>query len=186
MKSLRALKAAGLIFAAMALGLMTAQGSYAVWNAGATAAAGTVQAAGFDVEMDNGSGAAVLMTQNDGSQGTVALNVGTVNAGASSFTAVKLTNNSDAGGDFTIRASVAGSPQFSAPGNLWTIQHRAAPGGNPASCNAALFAGTQDQTVDIPKGSSGIICFQVSLAASANIQGQVTTISVPLSAAQVG
>ena len=186
MKSLRALKAAGLIFAAVALGLMTAQGSYAVWNAGTTAAAGTVQSASFDVEMDNGSGAPVLMTQADGSQGTVALNVGTVNAGASAYTGVKITNKSNAGGQFTIRTSVAGAPQFSAAGNLWTIQHRAVSGTNPAACNAELFAGSQAQTVDLPKGTSGIICFQVSLAATANIQGQVTAISVPLTAAQVG
>lgn len=184
MNCLRVLKAAGLVLAALVLGLMTAQASYALWNAGTTVEAGTIQAASFDVVMDNGTGP-VLMTQADGSQGTLALNVGTVNAGSASYTGVLLTNNSDAGGSFTINAS-AGAAQVSSFPELWTIQHRAVAGTDLGACNAALFTGSQAQTVDIPKGGSGIICFQVTLAESANIQGQVSTITVPLSAAQVG
>lgn len=184
MKSLRVLKAAGLVLAALVLGLMTAQGSYALWNAGTQANAGTIQAASFDVVMDNGTGP-VLMTQADGSKGTVALNVGTVNAGSSAYTRVVLTNNSNAGGSFTINAS-AGAAQISSFPELWTVQHRAVSGTDPGACNAALFNASQPQTVDIPKGASGMICFQVTLAGSANIQGQASTITVPLSAAQVG
>ncbi|MBO0896466.1 hypothetical protein [Arthrobacter sunyaminii] len=52
MKSLRALKAAGLILAAVVLGLMTVQGSYALWNAAAPSNAGTIQAADFQVTFD--------------------------------------------------------------------------------------------------------------------------------------
>lgn len=49
MKSLRALKAAGLILAAVVLGLMTVQGSYALWNAAVPSNAGIIQAADFQV-----------------------------------------------------------------------------------------------------------------------------------------
>ncbi|MBO0908173.1 hypothetical protein [Arthrobacter sunyaminii] len=49
MKSLRALKATGLILAAVVLGLMTVQGSYALWNAAVPSNAGTIQAADFKV-----------------------------------------------------------------------------------------------------------------------------------------
>lgn len=185
MKSIRVLKAAGLVLAAVVLGLMSAQASYALWNTAATTDAGSIQAAGFDVRMDNGTGRPVLMTQADGTRGTVPLNAGTVNAGSSAYTAVVLSNDSNAGGEFTIRASVTGAAQTPA-GDLWRVAHRAVPGNDPASCNAALFAATAAQTVDIPKGASGTICFEVSLAASANIQGQASTISIPLSAAQVG
>ena len=51
-KSLRALKAAGLILAAVVLGLMTVQGSYALWNSAVTANAGTIQAADFSILVD--------------------------------------------------------------------------------------------------------------------------------------
>ena len=184
MKSLRALKAAGLILAAVALGLMTVQGSYALWNAAAAANAGTIQAASFDVEMFNGTGQ-VLMTQANGSQGIIGLDVGTVNAGASAYTGVRLTNTSNAGGTFTIQAS-AGAADISPSPDLWSIDHRAVAGTDLGACNAALFTSSQFQTTDIPKGSSGVICFKVSLAESANIQGQASTIKIPLSVAQVG
>ncbi|WP_104055259.1 MULTISPECIES: hypothetical protein [unclassified Arthrobacter] len=49
MKSLRALKATGLILAAVVLGLMTVQGSYALWNAAVPSNAGTVQSADFNI-----------------------------------------------------------------------------------------------------------------------------------------
>ncbi|MBP3037143.1 hypothetical protein J2M53_12905 [Arthrobacter sp. zg-ZUI100] len=50
-KSLQALKAAGLIVAAVVLGLMTVQGSYALWNAAVSAPPATVQAADFKVKI---------------------------------------------------------------------------------------------------------------------------------------
>ncbi|MBD7996057.1 hypothetical protein H9639_12180 [Arthrobacter sp. Sa2CUA1] len=183
MKSLRALKAAGLIFAAVVLGLMTVQGSYALWNAGAAANAGTIQAASFDVKMDNGTGT-VLMTQANGQPATLGLKTGPVNAGDSAYTGVVLTNDSNAGGPFTVRAS-ADAAQTSSPA-LWSVEHRAVAGADLGACNAALFTSSQAQTTDIPKGGSGVICFKVSLTASANIQGQASTINIPLSVAQVG
>ena len=145
MKSLRVLKAAGLVLAALVLGLMTAQTSYALWNAGTGADAGTIQSASFDVVMDNGTGP-VLMTQADGSQGTLSLNVGTINAGSATYTDVRLTNNSDAGGSFTISVS-AGAAQVSSFPELWTIQHRAVSGTDPGACNAALFTGDRKSVV---------------------------------------
>ncbi|WAP51141.1 hypothetical protein OL239_14825 [Arthrobacter sp. ATA002] len=51
MKNLRVLKAAGLIVAAVVLGLMTVQGSYALWNAVVPSNAATIQAADFRVKV---------------------------------------------------------------------------------------------------------------------------------------
>ena len=184
MKSLRALKAAGLILAAVALGLMTVQGSYALWNSAVSTNAGTIQAASFKVEMNNGKGP-VWMTQDNGSQGVVELNVGTVNAGASVYTGVRLTNKSDAGGTFTLRAS-AGPAEISPSSALWSVEHRAVSGTDLGACKAALFTSSQVQTTDIAKDGSGVICFKVSLAETAKIEGQPFTIKIPLSVAQAG
>lgn len=181
MKSTRVLKAAGLVLAAVVLGLLTVQGSYALWNKAVSANAGTIQAASFDVEMKSSAGTS-LMTLDSGAKGTVPLNAGTVNAGASAFTGVQLANKSNAGGQFTIRAS-AGTPITSGP---WRVEHRIVPGTDPAACTAAAYKASTADTADIPKGGAGVFCFQISLAETASIQGQQVALTVPLEVVQIG
>ena len=182
-----ALKATGLVSGAVLLGLLTVQGTYALWNAAVQAAEGSIQAAAFNVEMDGGIGT-VMMAQPDGSQGTVALattTLGTVDAGKSVYAGVRLTNHTDAGGEFTVRAS-AGQADTGSLGGLLSVQQRAVSGSDLNACaDPSLYAGTATGHVDIPKHGSGVLCFEVSLAATASAEGQVSTISVPLTVEQI-
>lgn len=182
-----ALKATGLVSGAVLLGLLTVQGTYALWNAAVQATSGSVQAASFNVEMDGGSGS-VMMAQPDGSQGTVALattNFGIVDAGTSVYAGVRLTNHTDAGGQFTLRAS-AGTVDTGSLGGSLAVQQRAVAGADLSACNnPALYAGTAAGPVEIPKHGSGVLCFQASLAATASAEGQVSTISIPLTVEQL-
>lgn len=184
-----ALKASGLVLCAVLLGLLTVQGTYALWSAAAPAAGGSLQAASLNVQMDGGTGV-VMMRQPDGTQGTVALAtapLGAVNAGQSVYAGIRLTNQTDAGGTFTLAAS-AGQPVIGgslAP--LLTVEHRAAAGSDLAACsNPALFTGPAAQVLELPKSASGILCFRVTLSAAANAEGQTSTISIPLTVEQKG
>ncbi|MCQ1951093.1 hypothetical protein NNX28_14310 [Arthrobacter sp. zg-Y859] len=76
------LKAAGLILAAVVLGLMTVQGTYALWNTAAPSNAGTIQAADFNI-LVNGS----PMTP-----GPLTLNVGDVAKGQPRYQSVTVEN----------------------------------------------------------------------------------------------
>ena len=174
---------------AVLLGLMTVQGTYALWSAAAPATAGSLQAASFNVEMDGGTGV-VMMRQPDGSQGSVGLAtapLGPVNAGQSVYAGVKLTNLTDAGGTFTL-AAAAGQPVVGgslAP--LLAVEQRAVSGADLAACsNPALFTGTAARTLELPKSASGVLCFRVTLSAEANAEGQTSTISIPLTVEQKG
>ena len=82
-KSLRALKAAGLILAAVALGLMTVQGSYALWNATVNTAPSTVQAADFSILVN---GVDMRGTQ-------VQLPIGELARGKTAYAAIEIRNN---------------------------------------------------------------------------------------------
>ncbi|MFC7861105.1 hypothetical protein [Arthrobacter koreensis] len=184
-----ALKGTGLVLCAVLLGLMTVQGTYALWSASAPSAGGSLQAASFNVEMDGGAGV-VMMEQPDGSQGTVGLAtapLGPVNAGESVYAGVKLTNLTDAGGTFTL-AATAGQPVVGgslAP--LLDIDQRAVGGADLAACsNPALFTGPAAPALELPKGTSGVLCFRVTLSAAANAEGQTSTISIPLTVEQKG
>ncbi|MFZ3454183.1 hypothetical protein [Arthrobacter sp. 7Tela_A1] len=182
-----ALKATGLVSGAVLLGLLTVQGTYALWDAAVQATTGNIQAATFNVEMDGGNGS-VMMAQPDGSAGTVSLAttaLGAVDAGASVYAGVRLTNHTDAGGEFTLRAA-AGQADTGSLGSLLTVHQRAVPGADLNACyNPALYTGTAAGSLDIPKHGSGVLCFEVSLAATAGAEGQVSTISIPLTVEQI-
>lgn len=83
MKSLRVLKAAGLILTAVVLGLMTVQGSYALWNAAAVSSPGTLQAADFSIKVNG---------QEMAGQ-TVPLTLGELLPGKTAYTAIDVKNN---------------------------------------------------------------------------------------------
>lgn len=83
MKSLRVLKAAGLILTAVVLGLMTVQGSYALWNAAAPSNAGTIQAADFSIKVNG----------QDMSAPVVPLTLGELTPGKTAYTAIDVKNN---------------------------------------------------------------------------------------------
>ena len=71
MKSTTTLKAAGLVLIAVVLGMLTVQGSYALWNKSVSSNAGTVQAADFRISLtDTDAIDRALARIADGTYGT--------------------------------------------------------------------------------------------------------------------
>ena len=192
----RSIKTAGMMLAAVLLGLMAVQGSYALWAEAATGTPGTVQSAAFTVNLSSTpSGRTVPMTI-DGQPATLALT--TTDAplqdlarGGSVYTSLAIANASDAGGDFDIsitatEASLVNLDGGALAGYLGISATRAA---SPAACTTAI--GYQNlssgfTTSVIAKGGSTVMCFKVTLdaAAPASIEGNSVAITIPLQARQ--
>lgn len=192
MKSINALKAAGLILVAILLGMLTVQGSYALWNKAVSSNAGTVKAADFRVSLtDTDTNRVTDMTLANGTAATLALSsvaTGVVIPGQSTYAGVRLANLTDAGGVFTVRAS-AGAPivQGSAGSSLAPyLTIRAVAAGALSQCNqSATYVGSPTSgpaTADIAKNGTGVFCFQIVLAATTpgSLTGQSAKISVPI------
>ncbi|WP_104091138.1 hypothetical protein [Arthrobacter sp. GMC3] len=192
MQSTRALKATGLVLVAVLLGLLTVQGSYALWNKSASTNAGTVQAAEFRVSLtDTITNQATDMTLDDGTAASFSLSTtpsGVVVPGQSSYAGVQLGNATNAGGEFTIRAST-GAPVVG--GNTGSplapyLSVKVVAASSLSQCSqAALYATAPSNgtgTLDIAKAATGVLCFQISLAATmpASLTGQSTRIAVPI------
>lgn len=192
MKSTRALKATGLVLVAVVLGLLTVQGSYALWNKFVAADAGVVQSADFRISLtDTTTSAYTDMTLPDGTAATLALSTtpaGIVVPGHSSYAGVQLGNVTNAGGPFTVRASTGvpaidnnvGSPLAPYLG-VKVVAATALSQCSQASLYASAPAnGTA--TVDIAKTATAVLCFQVTLAATmpAQLGGQTAAVAVPI------
>src|SRR6478752_5070392 len=103
MRIKRSLEAAALIAVAVVLGLSTVQGTYALWNATAVAAPGTISSASFDMALQAvNTGTSTNMTLADGkTSATLTLSpAGTLGPGTSVYGGVVVTNNTFAGGQF--------------------------------------------------------------------------------------
>jgi predicted ribosomally synthesized peptide with SipW-like signal peptide len=176
-KSLRALKAAGLILAAVVLGLMTVQGSYALWNAAVTATPGTVQSADFNILVNN-----VNMAT------TPSLNVGELTPGKPAYVPLMVTNavNVTADSPLVLQASVTGlNPVNTFEGNL-TVKSAVIQGA--AVCTPELpYAAGAPQLPVLGIKATQTICFKVELSGStpAQLLGAKVEIPVSLSVAQV-
>lgn len=111
MQSSHARKATALVLIAIMLGLLTVQGSYALWNKAADANAGTVPAAHFRIGLtDTETNRFTDMTLSDGTSATISLSTtpaGVVLPGHSTYAGVQLVNATNASGIFTVRASTA-------------------------------------------------------------------------------
>ena len=176
MKSLRALKAAGLIITAVVLGLMTVQGSYALWNAVVPSNAGTVQSSNFSI-LVNG----VEMTAL---QQPLALNLAELKPDGSSYTSVVVTNNVNATSAMKVKpiiqvgAATAGFAQY------LTVQTTVPLAGQ--TCETAAYAGMPDLGV-IAKNTSKTICLKATLKPNTptSILGGTTTVPVSLTVSQM-
>lgn len=192
MKSTRALKATGLVLIAVVLGLLTVQGSYAFWNKAAAANAGTIQSANFQVSLTDAISGGVTenMTLDDGTPVTLLLSTtptGVVIPGGKTYAGVQLGNLTDAGGDFSIRATTA-TPVILSPGSALASQlsikvvnaTALSQCSEPAIYTAAPVAGTA--TKDIAKAATGVFCFEVSLAATmpASLSGKTAKVAIPI------
>ncbi|WP_104161746.1 hypothetical protein [Arthrobacter sp. ZGTC212] len=179
MKSLRALKAAGLIIAAVVLGLMTVQGSYALWNAAVSAPAATIQAADFSI----------LVNGNDMRGTQVPLNIGELARGGAAYTSLTVKNNVNASSAVRIQPSLTGLvPVDNFGGNL-TVKTVLAAG---VQCSA-ISAATYDAAPRIPVmpplaiGATQSVCFKVELKSGtpAGYLGQSIDIPIALNVAQI-
>ncbi|ALE91536.1 hypothetical protein AOC05_02905 [Arthrobacter alpinus] len=192
MKSTRALKATGLVLIAVVLGLLTVQGSYALWNKSTTANAGTVQAADFRISLTDAISGEVTenMTRDDGTPVLLSLKTmatGVLIPGQKTYAGVQLGNRTNAGGDFTVRATTA-TPVIVSPGSELASQlsikvvnaTSLSQCTQPAIYTAAPVAGAATQ--DIAKAATGVFCFEVSLAATmpANLSGKTAKVDVPI------
>lgn len=190
MQSSKVLKAAGLVLAAVVLGLLTVQGSYALWNTMVPSSAGTVQAADFRVTMTGTqTGNSTDMTSAAGTAASITLSTsspsGALTPGKSVYAGVQLGNASNAGGVFTIRASVAAPiSQNSALSPYVSV--KSATAATLAQCSEpARYTSINTgklPILDIAKAATGVFCFQVTLAATtpANLSGQTAQITVPV------
>lgn len=108
MRITRTLRTSVLITAAVVLGLLTVQGTYALWNASTSALPGTISSASFDVSLTaSPSGQVTNMTLSGGSQATLALSpAAALQPGSSVYAGVVVANNSNAGGTFNTSINV--------------------------------------------------------------------------------
>ncbi|MFZ3417172.1 hypothetical protein [Arthrobacter sp. 3Tela_A] len=103
MKSVRALKAAGLVLTAVVLGLMTVQGSYALWNAAVSVKPGTVQAANFSILVNK--------VEMAGPQQTVNLpGLSAIKPGESTSATVQIENKSNASSNMKVQPTISVDP----------------------------------------------------------------------------
>jgi len=191
----RMLRAGALIAAAVVLGLLAVQGTYALWNAGTSAAPGTVSSASFDVSLTaSPSGQATNMSLPGGTSATINLGAVTLLApGTPVYASLVVGNNSNAGGTFStsITAGQADVTNvgYGALAQYVTVSAKfvsAAPECySPTGYTPLTAAGLTSAAV--PKAASTVLCFQVSLSSSTSIllKGQAVNISLPLTARQL-
>jgi len=191
----RMLRAGALIAAAVILGLLAVQGTYALWNASTSASPGTVSSASFDVSLTaTPSGQATNMSLPGGASATINLGQPTSLApGTPVYASLVVGNNSNAGGTFSTSVT-AGQAEVSNVGYGILAQYvtvSAKFASAVAECYSA--AGYAQLTAAgltsgaVPKAASTVLCFQVSLSSSTSmlLKGQAVNISLPLTARQL-
>ena len=191
----RMLRAGALIAAAVVLGLLAVQGTYALWNAGTSTAPGTVSSASFDVSLSaSPSGQATNMSLPGGTSATINLGSATTLApGTPVYASLVTSNNSNAGGTFSTSIT-AGQATVSNVGlgslaQYVTVSAKFASA--VADCTTATgytaLASAELTSAAVPKATSTVLCFQVSLSTSTSmlLKGQAVNISLPLTARQL-
>ena len=175
----RMLKLAGLVLAATMLGLLTVQGSLALWNTTERSAAQGLTTAEFAVSVKSGEGTTQYLTEGD----SVVKLAGQNNLlpGETRTTAIRLGNATEAGsGTFRTRVTVGTPVASGALKNHLTLSIAKASGGD---CSRT----TQDSTADLAQEQSALFCLRTTLSATApaSLSGSKGTVSVPLSSAQL-
>lgn len=195
MRIKRLLQAAALIAVAVVLGLLTVQGTYALWNATTSTAAGTVSSASFLVGLTSvPSGQATTMTLADGTPATLAITpTATLLPGGSVYGGVAVANNTNAGGAFDTAITVARGPLTSTgDGSLAqnvTVNTKIV--SLPADCNTTTgytaLGASGLVSPPVAKGGTTVFCFQVTLnsSAPATVKGQAVNIPLTLTARQI-
>jgi len=190
----RTLRAGVLIAAAVMLGLLTVQGTYALWSASASAAPGAVSSASFDVSLTASPSEQVSNMTLAGGPATISLTqTASLSPGTSVYASLAVSNNTNAGGQFNT-AITAGELTKAYTGSGTIANYLTFTGKNvatPAECsNAAGYApltAAGMTAVAVPKWTSTVFCFQVSLSSTApvSVKGQAVNISLPITARQL-
>lgn len=199
MRIARTAKITGLVAAGVVLGLATVGGSYALWNTLVPAGVGTVRSADFLVTLTGSNNAGTYdMVLADGTPATVALTstvapLDQLFPGIPVYAGVSVGNATTAGSAFTVRATLPDpavitdtGPGTGISGHL-SVQ--AATATDLAEC-ASVPSGEYQAGfpgVQIPKGTSGVICFRILLSpqAPSTLQGQSASVAVPLFVEQI-
>lgn len=194
-----ALKFTALIAAGTALGLTAVGGSYALWNKLVPAGAGTVRSADFLITLTGANNSGTYnMVLADGTPATVSLTsaaapLNQLFPGTPAYAGVSVGNATTAGSAFTVRATLPQPFRITdtGPGTGLSqyLSVQSAMAAHMTDCPAVPAAGYQNSFpgVNIPKGSSAVICFKIQLTADAPsvLQGQTASITVPLSVEQI-
>ncbi|GLB68162.1 hypothetical protein AHIS1636_26040 [Arthrobacter mangrovi] len=189
MRTKTLLKASALLAAAVVLGLLTVQGTYALWSRVVPVEAGTIQAADFRVTLtDVGTDEVVDMVDVSGASARLQLKPsGPVSSTMPAYAGLKVSNVTDAGSDFTVQARVGPIPTTT--GELadyfsMAVVAKTAPQGTagcgPDDFAAAKVGGTAEMV--LAKDASAVFCFQLMLAATAPeaLSGRQAKITVPI------
>ena len=175
----RMLTMAGLVLAATLLGLLTVQGTLALWNTTASSTAQSLATAEFAVSVKSGEGATQYLTDGDSVVALAGQN--NLLPGETRTTAIRVGNASNAGsGTFRARVTVGTPVATGELKNQLTLSITKA-AGNDCSKTA------QDSTVDLAQDQSALFCLHTKLSATApaTMSGSKNSISVPLNAAQL-
>lgn len=195
MRITRTLRAGLLIAAAVVLGLLTVQGTYALWNSSTSSTPGIINSASFDVSLTaSPSGTVTNMTLPGGGPATLALSsTAVVQPGSSVYAGVVVANNSNAGGAFNAAITVGPATLANVSGGTLdqylTVNAKTASAA--ADCNTVsgyspLGAAGLTSTA-VPKAGATVFCFQVSLSSTApvSVKGQAVNMSLPITARQL-
>lgn len=186
MKATAALRTGLVLLIAAVLGLVAAGGTWALWSASRPAGAGTITASSFTVHL-TGAGTSV-MTLPGGTAATVAMKPPTqaLVPGASVYSELRVTNSVDAGGPFTMRATV-GSLEITSGDAALRKELTSTVGRVPAggSCATAQYGATA--TANLGKGAAATFCLRTTLAANApeTVRQKSVTYTVPVTATQL-
>jgi hypothetical protein len=193
-------KATGAVACAVVLGLLTVQGSLALWSHTTPAGAGTVRAAEMTVQVKDLTGGGSSTLQAAQAQPLqIAGSPQELKRGGTVYHRVGLSNATDAGGAFDVRVAAEGpatiSPASAASalsGQLQLGLATAAAGeACPTSGYAALPVGAGSAgelpRMTLAKGGAGVLCLRTQLASSApmSVSGTQAGIRIALTAAQV-
>jgi predicted ribosomally synthesized peptide with SipW-like signal peptide len=156
------LKAAALIGLAVVVGLLGVGGTWALWNAAVPSGAGTIQAADFDIRLNNAPMGATATAAPE-SPGAL------LTPDAPVYATVKIENATNAGTPMTV-AAVMNPPQVvnaSHAGLTASLIVRAAEAPTSGACADAKYTQSNTSaTTTIDQTKTGRLCLRMSLAAA--------------------
>ncbi|WP_026533599.1 SipW-dependent-type signal peptide-containing protein [Arthrobacter sp. H14] len=190
MHSKKTLAATALVSAAILLGLLAVQGTYALWNEVVTVRPGVVQAADFKIMLSNSSGGQADMT--DALVTPFYLTASTTQLselypGDSVHTSVIISNDTNASsGRFEVEAATSAATS----NDGWSDHFgtRVTTASSSDVCSTISYDGTSaTKVVTIPQQGSTVLCIEVTLRETApeDLQSKSVTLTLPITVTQL-